>query len=491
VLASNLDIRKLFSAISRSIREVVAHDYVSLTLYDHETGMLRVQKLDAPYTDDLVPAGMPVPVEGTPAGWAFANRQPLLLDRMETDRFLPDITRILNSLGLKSLCCLPLISRNSVLGTLAVGFRREAAFTERDLYLLTQLANHIAVAIDNSQIFRSITELKDRLAEEKRYLEEELRTVYNFEEIIGKSSVLKRVLKQAETVAPTDATVLILGETGTGKELVARAIHNMSARRERTFVKLNCAAIPTGLLESELFGHEKGAFTGAISRKVGRVELADRGTLFLDEVGDISLELQPKLLRVLQEKEFERLGSTQTLSVDVRLISATNRDLGRMVEEQRFRRDLYYRLNVFPIVLPPLRERPEDIPTLARYFVQKYGPRMKKQIQTVPAEIMKALTRWRWPGNVRELENFIERAVILSQGPTLHAPLYELMAPGEEARPTRNGTLESVEREHIIHVLREAGGVIGGPHGAAARLGVKRTTLNGMMRRLGVSRKDL
>ena len=399
--------------------------------------------------------------------------------------------RRLTGLGLKSACCLPLRAGDRVLGTLSVGVRREAAFTERDVHLLEEVANQIAIAIDNALTFRNIAELKDRLAEEKLYLEEELRTEYSFEEIIGESSGLKRILKQAETVAPTDATVLILGETGTGKELVARAIHNMSARRERTLVKLNCAAIPTGLLESELFGHEKGAFTGAIAQKVGRAELAHQGTLFLDEVGDIPLEIQPKLLRVLQEKEFERLGGTRTVSVDMRLIAATNRDLGQMVADQRFRSDLYYRLNVFPVVLPPLRERPEDIPTLARYFVQKYASRMNKRIQTIPNETMEALTRWNWPGNIRELENFIERAVILSQGPILHAPLGELKAPGEEAKPTRETSLEGTERKHIIRVLREAGGVIGGPHGTAARLGVKRTTLNGMMRRLGVSRRDL
>ena len=346
-----------------------------------------------------------------------------------------------------------------------------------------------------AKITRDLTEhrrVEESLrAEEKLYLEEELQTAYNFDEIIGENPGLKRVLKQAETVAPTDATVLILGETGTGKELVARAIHNLSARRERTFVKLNCAAIPTGLLESELFGHEKGAFTGAIAQKVGRAELAHQGTLFLDEVGDIPLEIQPKLLRVLQEKEFERLGGTRTVSVDVRLIAATNRDLGQMVADQQFRSDLYYRLNVFPVVLPPLRERPEDIPTLAGYFIQKYAPRMNKRIQTIPAETMEALKRWHWPGNIRELENFIERAVILSSGPILHAPLGELKAPSEEVKTTRETSLEAAEREHIIRVLREAGGVIGGPHGAAARLGVKRTTLNGMMRRLGISRKDL
>jgi PAS domain S-box-containing protein len=491
VLVSNLDIRRLLAAISASLRQVMPLDYASLALYDDKSGALLLQNLDDPYTKEPFPAGTAVPVEGSPAGWAFTKCEPLVLDRLESDNFLPDVMRRLTGLGLKSACWLPLIAADRVLGTLSVGVRREAAFAQRDVHLLKEVANQIAIAIDNALAFQNIAELRDRLAEEKRYLEEDLQTAYNFEEIIGDSPGLKRVLKQAETVSPTDATVLIMGETGTGKELVARAIHNMSGRRERTFVKLNCAAIPTGLLESELFGHERGAFTGAISQKIGRAELAHQGTLFLDEVGDIPPELQPKLLRVLQEKEFERLGSTRTVSVDVRLIAATNRDLGQMVAEQRFRNDLYYRLNVFPIVLPSLRERPEDIPTLARYFVQKYAPRMNKRIQTIPAETMEALLRWRWPGNIRELENFIERAVILSQGPVLHAPLGELKAPGEEPKRTRETSLASAEREHIIGVLRDAGGVISGPHGAAARLGVKRTTLNGMMRRLGISRKDI
>jgi len=491
VLVSDLDIRKLLSAISRSIRRVVAHDYACLELYDEASGKLRLQYLDDPYTEETVPAGMLLPVEGTPAGRAFTDREPLVLNRLETDDFVPEVTRRLTGLGLKSACWLPLMAGDRVLGALSVGVRRRDAFAENDVHLLKEMANHIATAIDNALTFRNITELKDRLAKEKCYLEEELQTVYNFEEIIGESPGLKRVLKQAETVATTDATVLILGETGTGKELIAHAIHNMSSRREHTFVKLNCAAIPAGLLESELFGHEKGAFTGAITQKVGRAELAHQGTLFLDEIADIPLELQPKLLRVLQEKEFERLGGNRTVSIDMRLIAATNRDLGQMVAGQRFRSDLYYRLNVFPIVLPPLRERPEDIPMLACYFVQKYAPRMNKRIQTIPAETMQALRRWPWPGNIRELENFIERAVILSRGPVLDAPLRELKAPKEEVKTTRETSLEAAEREHIIRVLREAGGVIGGPHGAATRLGVKRTTLNGMMRRLGISRKDL
>jgi formate hydrogenlyase transcriptional activator len=371
-----------------------------------------------------------------------------------------------------------------------VGSRRERAFQPREVHLLEQVAIQIAAAINNALAFHQISELKDILAREKDYFEEELRTKYNFEEIIGESASFKRLMKQAATVAPTDATVLLLGETGTGKELIARAIHNMSARREGTFVKVNCAAIPTGLLESELFGHEKGAFTGALASRVGRVELAHKGTLFLDEVGDIPLEIQPKLFRLLQEKEFERLGSPRTVSVDIRLIAATNRDIPQMIADRLFRRDLYYRLNVFPIVLPPLRERPDDIPPLVNYFVRKYAPRMNKKIQVIPAEVMEALQGWHWPGNVRELENFIERAIILSEGSALYVPVAELQ-PARPAKPASAATLRDTERDRILQVLRETGGVIGGPTGAAARLGLKRTTLNGLMRRLGISRKDL
>jgi formate hydrogenlyase transcriptional activator len=337
---------------------------------------------------------------------------------------------------------------------------------------------------------RLLANAKQKLAEEKLYLEEELRTEHNFEEIIGESPAFKRILKQVETVAPTDATVLILGETGTGKELIARAIHDLSARRECAFVKLNCAAIPTGLLESELFGHEKGAFTGALAGQIGRLQLAHQGTMFLDEVGDIPLEIQPKLLRALEENEFERLGSTRTISVDVRLIAATNRDLAKMVEDRQFRTDLYYRLKVFPITVPSLRERRQDIPILVRHFIQKYAKRMNKQIGTIPPETMKALLRWHWPGNVRELENSIERAVILTQGAVLRVPLGELNA-GPEIGTRGRVTLEAVEREHILQVLRETGGVIGGPHGAAVRLGIPRTTLNGKLRKLGICRKEV
>jgi PAS domain S-box-containing protein len=347
----------------------------------------------------------------------------------------------------------------------------------------------LSVIRDLSEKKRAEEELA-RKERERRYLEEELYTEHRFEDIIGESVGLKRVLQQAETVAGADVTVLILGETGTGKDLIARAIHQLSPRRERTLVKLNCAAIPTGLLESELFGHERGAFTGAISQKIGRLELAHQGTLFLDEVGDLPLEIQPKLLRALQDKEFERLGGTRTIPVDIRLVAATNRNLEKMVADREFRSDLYYRLRVFPILIPPLRERREDIPLLVRYFVMKHAVHMDKKIESIPPEIMKALTKWDWPGNIRELENFIERCVILSKGPILRAPLSELQVPEETATQQEDVSLEATEREHILRVLREAKGMIGGPDGAAARLGLKRTTLNSKLKKLGIRRAD-
>jgi formate hydrogenlyase transcriptional activator len=367
------------------------------------------------------------------------------------------------------------------------GSLQPRTYQETELAFMQQVAKQVAVAVDNALAYEHIAQLRDKLTKEKLYLEEEIQTDYNFEEIVGDSQVLKRVLKEVQTVAATDSTVLILGETGSGKELVARALHNRSDRRERTFVKLNCAAIPTGLLESELFGHEKGAFTGAIATKIGRFELADHGTLFLDEVGEIPPELQVKLLRVLQEQEFERLGSTRTIRVDVRIVAATNRDLRQMVEEQKFRSDLYYRLNVFPVTVPPLRDRAEDVPMLVRHFAQKFAQRMKRRVESIPSESMRALQNYAWPGNVRELENFIERAVILTHGPDLFVPLAELKATPKSfaALPA---TLEQAEREHILKVLRDANWVIGGASGAAAKLGMKRTTLQSKMQKLGISR---
>jgi formate hydrogenlyase transcriptional activator len=392
--------------------------------------------------------------------------------------------------GLKSGCLVPLISHDRALGILGVGSLQENAFTADDAELLNQVGKQVAIAVENALAFRQIDELKNQLKEEKLYLEEEIRTEYNFEEIIGASQVLKRVLQDVETVAATDSTVLIYGETGTGKELIAHAIHNLSQRRERTLVKVNCAAIPTGLLESEFFGHERGAFTGAIDRRIGRFELAHQGTIFLDEVEDIPLELQSKLLRVLQEQEFERLGSSRTQRVDVRVVAATNTDLAELVAERKFRNDLYYRLNVFPITVPPLRERPEDIPLLVHFFANRFAQQMKKKIESVSKETMAALVSYNWPGNIRELQNLVERGVILSRSPTLEIPLTELKRstrlPGSQSNSST--TLESVERDHILRVLSETRWVIGGPSGAAARLGMNRTTLNHRMRKLGISR---
>jgi formate hydrogenlyase transcriptional activator len=383
----------------------------------------------------------------------------------------------------------PLISHDRALGTLGVGSFTEHAFTEDDADLLNQVGKQVAIAVENALAFREIDSLKNQLKEEKLYLEEEIRTEYNFEEIIGNSPTLKRVLQDVETVAATDSTVLIYGETGTGKELIAHAIHNLSPRRERTLVKVNCAAIPTGLLESEFFGHERGAFTGAIDRRIGRFELAHQGTIFLDEVEDIPLELQSKLLRVLQEQEFERLGSSRTQRVDVRVVAATNSDLAELVAERKFRSDLYYRLNVFPINVPPLRDRPEDIPLLVHFFANRFAQQMKKKIESVPKETMAALVSYNWPGNIRELQNLVERGVILSRGSSLEIPLTELKRSTRVTTVTNNATtLEAVERDHILRVLSETRWVIGGPGGAAARLGMNRTTLNHRMRKLGISR---
>jgi formate hydrogenlyase transcriptional activator len=397
-----------------------------------------------------------------------------------------------------SLCLYPLIIRERVLGVFGFGSSRENAFTEDDLTFLGQVANQIALAVENALAYGQVSELKDKLAQENVYLESEIRSELHFEDIVGNSEQLRRVLKEIETVAPADSTVLIYGETGTGKELIARALHDLSSRKPNAFVKLNCAAIPTGLLESELFGHEKGAFTGAIMQRVGRFELANRGTIFLDEVGEIPLELQPKLLGVLQEREFERLGSTRTIRTDARLIAATNRDLKTMVEEQRFRSDLYYRLNVFPIRVPSLRERKEDIPLLVRHFVKEFSRRNHRVIDTIPSETMQALISYHWPGNIRELQNVIERAVIISRGPVLNVALAEL-TPDVSSPPVPIVTsansasheslqemLEETERNQILRALEDANGVVAGPNGAAARLGVKRSTLQLRMQRLGI-----
>jgi formate hydrogenlyase transcriptional activator len=390
--------------------------------------------------------------------------------------------------GVRSACSVPLATAQGVLGTLDLAAFTPDAFSPGQFGLLTRVAGQIAIAVSNAFAYERIEELNAQLAREKLYLQDEIRSEQLFDDIVGRSAALRRVLREIETVAPTDSTVLISGETGSGKELVARAIHQLSARREAAFVKLNCAAIPTGLLESELFGHEKGAFTGAISQRIGRFELANRGTVFLDEVGEIPLELQPKLLRVLQEREFERLGSARTIRTDARLIAATNRDLASLTSEQKFRQDLFYRLNVFPVQVPALRERRDDIPMLVRHFAQQFARRMKKTIEAIPAETMSALTEYDWPGNIRELQNLIERAVILSPGPTLHVPVAGLNARPAEPERDRQLTLEESDRRHIVAALESTRWVIAGPDGAAARLGMKRSTLQFRMRKLGIVR---
>ena len=464
------------------------HDYAGLSLYDSELRQFRLYALDFPAGSGLIKQEVVFPAKGSPHGEAFSSGRPLLVSRLDALQFPSDITNWLLAEGIRSACWLPLHRGGRRIGVLNVASKNESAFTKEEMALLGQIANQIAIAVENALAFQQIVELKNELAEEKDYLEDEIRSEHHFDEMVGESPVWKAVLDQVETVAPTDATVLILGETGTGKELVARAIHDRSRRHDRTLVKLSCAALPAGLLESELFGHEKGAFTGALTRRLGRFELANRGTLFLDEVGEIALELQPKILRVLQENEFERLGSGETRKVDVRIIAATNRNLSQSVARHEFRNDLYYRLNVFPLTVPPLRERATDIPLLVRYFVQKFSSRMHKRIDAVSPEVMRLLTRWHWPGNVRELENFIERAVILTRGSSLQAPLAELQ---ETANTEPESTIDSVTREHILKVLRECRGVVGGAQGAAAKLGLNRSTLNSRMRKLGISRDDI
>lgn len=488
-LASSLDIRQVFPSISAHVRYVTHHEFASVLVLDETGGVLRRCGVDFPFGKGILPLDVTAPADNCPAGKAVKLGVPLIFNKEEIAAFDIDATTYLLDEGIQSLCCVPLITPKETLGTLNFGSTRPNAFQSEDLELFSQIAAQIAGALENERAYREIEQLKNRLAAEKQYLEGEIRSELNFDEIIGDSPALKKALDPVPIVADSDATVLILGETGTGKELVARAIHRMSRRKERNFIKVNCAAIPTGLLESELFGHEKGAFTGAVSQKIGRMELADHGTLFLDEVGEIPLELQPKLLRVLQDHEFERLGGTRTINVDLRLVAATNRDLPRDVAEHQFRSDLFYRLNVFPIHMPSLRERRQDIPMLVRHFVRHYALRMDRHIETIPAETLNALTNWHWPGNVRELENFIERSVILSDDTVLRAPLAELEIEMQEGGSS-DYTLDTAERQHILGVLRETGGLLSGPTGAAHRLGLKRTTLQSKMQRLRIARED-
>jgi len=486
-IASNLELQPLLRSIAQILRSTLGCDFVVVSVPDHEAGEMQLLALDFPGSRGVFREGSRLPMEGSVVGDVYRSRRRRLVRNIqELDPVLRSRARE-EGISVGRFC--PLIHQDRALGVMTAGWREPDLYTEDAGEILDAVATQVAIALDNAMAYQKISELKDQLAQEKLYLEDEIRGELNFAEIVGNSPALHRVLKEVETVAPTDSTVLIYGETGTGKELIARAIHDLSARRSGTFVKLNCAAIPTGLLESELFGHEKGAFTGAVAQRIGRFELANRGTIFLDEIGEIPLELQPKLLRVLQEREFERLGSSRTLRSDARLIAATNRDLGTMVEKQAFRADLYYRLNIFPIHVPPLRERSEDIPLLVRHFTAQFARRMNRAIDSIPAESMNALRRYPWPGNIRELQNLIERAVILSPGPVLRVPVEELKARTATARaPESRQTLADAERAHILAVLKETGWVLAGANGAAARLGMNRSTLRFRMSKLGIER---
>jgi len=510
-ITSSLDLREVLRAIAANIREVIHADAVTVALPDSASEKFRVFAMDFPHGKGVIKEELLI----TPSAAvkkAMDTLRPVVFDTRDRDEFEPDTYGLAAAEGVKAACNIPLVNRGRALGIMSILRTTETPLTPEDVDFLSRASGPIAIAVENALAYREISELRDKLAQEKLYLEEEFRSEMGFEQIIGSSTTLKHVLQQVETVAPSDSTVLLLGETGTGKELIARAIHDRSRRKQRTLVKLNCAAIPTGLLESELFGHEKGAFTGAISQKIGRLELADQGTLFLDEVGDIPLEIQPKLLRALQEREFERLGSTHTRKVNVRLVAATNRDLETMIANKEFRSDLYYRLNVFPIRIPPLRDRNEDIPLLVSHFVQKFAKEMQKPIEAIPTAVMKGLRTWDWPGNIRELENFIERAVLLTRSKSLEAPLSELRktntevfvhtdlqkvkeVAGERTNSGRDKSsvadeYERKQLDQIIRALTACKGRVGGADGAAARLGMNRTTLLSRMKKFGIYPKQ-
>jgi formate hydrogenlyase transcriptional activator len=499
-LTFSQDSKKLLQDVSACVRRLMAQDCAYLTLWDANTDTMRIQSLDSPEGRGLITTESAPRLSECPAGIAFRTRQTKVFNSEEIERIGSDFTKKILAEGIRSLCCVPLIAAGGPIGCLSIGSKKEGQFGETEIEVLQEVAVQVAIAIDSFRVRDEISSLKGKIARQTISLQQDIHGAFDLQEIVGNSPALANVLDEVKTVAPSTATVLILGETGTGKELVARAIHKLSPRSNANFVKLNCAAIPTGLLESELFGHEKGAFTGAVSQKIGRLELAHKGTLFLDEVGEIPLELQPKLLRVLQDQEFERLGGTRTIRVDVRILAATNRDISKAVSNHEFRGDLYYRLHVFPIRMPTLRQRPKDIPMLVHYFVQKFASRMNKTIENIPTETMRALEQWHWPGNVRELENFMERSVILTDGSSLRVPVGELGAIFEPpslgshldkpANISSEGTLEDLERQYIVQVLRQAGGVLSGSRGAAMRLGMKRTTLQSKMQRLGINRDE-
>jgi formate hydrogenlyase transcriptional activator len=495
VLVSTPDMRKLLSAVSGRLRSSTRHRSSRLLLYDPFTMQLKIRALDFPGGDGLIHEGLLVPLLNSAEGHVYTKRKPLIVHRLETTSFPAEITGRLLADGVHTMCMSPLICRDRILGLISLESELEGTFTESTLILLGEIAKPLSLAIENGLNCERISTLDERLTKEKLYLKEQIAQTQNGGGILGSSPAIRRVFEKVCSVAQFDSSVLITGETGTGKGLVAKAIHKLSQRREHPFIKVDCGSIPSGLMESELFGNQKGAYTNAYTDRIGRLELAHRGTIFLDEIGDLPLELQPKLLRALQDREFDRLGGNKSVQVNVRLIAATNRNLALMVEEGSFRQDLYYRLNVFPIVLPPLRERPQDIPLLARHFMQKFARKMNKQLDDISSRAMQALLGWNWPGNVRELENVVERAVILSQDFVLELPTLELGGGSTGHPDTRhfgNALIphaRASEREVILRVLEETNWVVGTPSGAAARLGLKRTTLHARMKRLGITRR--
>lgn len=493
-LVARLTPEELFAAISEQLSRVIDHDVAVVTMLDKNSSNLRLYALHVRGDLKLTTPTESVCMMGLPCAEALKSRKPVVLNSPDFARFPSPLYRQFSEAGLRVSCSIPLVSANGVLGTLEIARREHQPFSESDVELLSQVAQQFAIALENSIAFRELTDLKDKLATEKLYLEDEIRFDNNAGNMIGASPAFQSVMNSIQIVAPTNATVLIGGETGTGKELIARAIHDLSDRKNKNFIKVNCAAIPATLLESELFGHEKGSFTGAVAQKIGRFEVADGGTLFLDEIGELPLELQSKLLRAIQEQEIERVGGTRTIKVDVRFVAATNRDLKGMVEAGTFRSDLYYRLHVFPLQIPPLRERRDDIPLLVRYFTQRFSLRLGRTIDSIPSQALDALKNYSWPGNIRELQNVVERSVILTQGRTLQLAMPDMTVAEHRVSPEQHSysnhhERDGFEREKIMRVLRETRGIVAGPEGAAARLGLKRTTLQSRMKKLGISRE--